>query len=134
MIVLRRAALIAMLVGAAGSVGFLFRAGQRTSRLLLVIMLLWVLAPFVALALADVVSKRWTVLAQAPTRATLYSLMLVVTLGSLAVYVDDAVRPRQAQAAFVFVVVPIASWLLMAIVIPIAALISSRQSRRGDGA
>jgi hypothetical protein len=133
MIVLRRAALIAVLVGAAGSVGFLLRAGQRTPRLVLVIMLLWVLAPFVALALADVVSRRWTVLAQAPTRATLYSLMLVLGLGSLAVYVDDAVRPRQAQAAYVFVMVPLVSWLVMAIAIPIAALRSRRLSRRGHG-
>jgi len=134
MIVLRRAALIAMLIGAAGSVGFLLRAGQRTSRFLLVIMLLWVLAPFVVLALADVVSKRWTVLAQAPTRETLYSLMLVLTLGSIAVYVDDALRPRQAQAAFVFVMVPLVSWVLMAIAIPIAALRSRRRSPRSRGA
>jgi hypothetical protein len=127
MTVLRRAALIAVLVGAAGSVGFLLRAGQRTPRLVLVIMLLWVLGPFVALVVADLVSKRWTVLAQTHTRAMLYSLMLVLTLGSLAVYADDAVRPRKAQAAFVFVMVPIASWLLMAIAIPIAALLSRRR-------
>ena len=124
--VLRRAALIAVVVGAAGSVGFLLRAGQRTSRLLLVIMLLWVLAPFMALVLADVLSKRWTFLAQALMRATLYSVMLVLTLGSLAVYLDDVLRPRQAQAAFVFVVVPLVSWLLMAIAIPIAAVLSRR--------
>ena len=126
MTVLRRPALIAVVVGAAGSVGFLLRAGQRTSRLLLVIMLLWVLAPFIALVVADVVSKRWTVPAQALMRATLYSVMLVLTLGSLAVYLDDALRPRQAQAAFVFVVVPLVSWLLMAIAIPIAAVLSRR--------
>ncbi len=129
MTVLRRGALIALAVGAAGSVGFLLRAGQRPSRLLLMIMGLWVLAPFAALVLADVASKRWAVLAQALTQATLYSVMLVLTLGSLAVYMDDAVRPRQAQAAFVFVVVPLASWLLMAIVMPIAVFLSRRRSR-----
>jgi hypothetical protein len=134
MIVLRRAALIAVLIGAAGSAGFLLRAGQRTSRLLLVIMLLWVVGPFLALVSADVLSKRWTILSQAPTCVTLYSLMLVLTVGSLAVYVDDALRPRQAQAAFVFVVVPLASWLLIAVAIPVAALISRRLSRRGHGA
>jgi hypothetical protein len=134
MIVLRRAALIAVLVGAVGSVGFLLRAGQRTPRFLLVIMVLWVLAPFMALIFAGVISKRWTILARAPAPATLYSLMLVLTLGSLAIYVDDALRPRQAQAAFVFVIVPIASWLTMAVAIPIAALLSRRPPRRGDGA
>ncbi len=127
---LRAAALIAVLAGAVGSVGLLLRAGQRTPRLLLVLFFFWVLSPFVALVLANVVSKRWSVL----TRATLYSVMLVVTLGSLAIYGYDALRPRKAQAAFWYVVVPPASWLLMAIVVPIAALISRRLSRRGDGA
>jgi hypothetical protein len=122
MTVLRRAALIAVLLGAAGSVGFLLRAGQRTSLLLLVIMVTWVLAPFAALVFAGAVSKRWAFL----IRVTLYGVMLVVTLGSLAIYVNDAVRPRQTQAAFVFVVVPLASWLLMAIAIPIAVLVSRR--------
>ena len=127
---LRAAALIAVLAGAAGSVGLLLRAGQRSPRLLLVLFLIWVLAPFVALVLAHVVSKRWSVL----TRATLYSVMLVVTLGSLAIYGYDALRPRKAQAAFWYVLVPPVSWLLVAIVVPIAALISGRLSRRGYGA
>ena len=124
------AALIAVLVGAVGSVGLLLRAGQRTPRLLLVIMATWVLAPFIALLWANVVSKRWSVL----TRVTLYSVMLVVTLGSLAIYGDDALGHRRAQAAFVYVAVPPASWLLIAIVVPLGALIARRRSRRGDGA
>ena len=127
---LRAAALIAVLVGAGGSVGLMLRAGQRTPRLLLVLFVMWVLSPFMALALADVASKRWSIL----TRATLYSVMLVITLGSLAIYGDDAFGHRTAHAAFVYVAVPPASWLLIAIVVPIAALISGRLSRRGDGA
>jgi hypothetical protein len=126
---LRGAALIAVLAGAVGSVGFLLRAGQRTPRLLLVFMALWVLSPFVVLACANVASKRWSII----TRTALHSVMLILTLGSLAIYGHDALRPRKAQAAFVFVAVPPASWLL-AIVVPIAALISRRRSRRADGA
>jgi len=91
-------------------------------------MAIWVLSPFMAVLLADVVSKGWPIL----TRAALYSVMLVLTLGSLAIYGDAALRPR-AKAAFVYVVVPPASWLLIAIVLPIAALISGSLSRRGDG-
>ena len=41
------AALIAVLAGAVGSVGLLLRSGQRTPRLLLVIMAIWVLSPFI---------------------------------------------------------------------------------------
>jgi hypothetical protein len=126
---LRVAALIAVLAGAGGSFGLMLRAGQRTPRFLLVLFAIWVLSPFMALVVANVVSKRWSVL----TRATLYSVMLVVTLGSLAIYGDDALGHRRAQAAFVYVVVPPASWLLIAIVVPIAAFISRRLSRRGNG-
>ena len=129
--VLRAAALIALLVGAVGSVGLMLRAGHRNpSRLLLVLFALWVLSPFIALVLANMISKRWSVL----TRATLYTVMLILTVGSLAIYGDVALGPPRTKAAFVFVVVPPASWLLIAIVVPIAALISGWPSRRGDGA
>jgi hypothetical protein len=77
---------------------------------------------------AHVVSKRWSVL----TRSTLYSLMLVLTVTSLAIYTDAVVRPPRALAAFVFIVVPPISWLLAAVALSIAALISSRRSGRPD--
>jgi hypothetical protein len=74
---LHSAALIAVLAGAVGSDGLMLRAGYRNpSRLLLVLFALWVLSPFIALVLANMVSKRWSVL----TRATLYTVMLVLTV------------------------------------------------------
>jgi biotin transporter BioY len=88
-------------------------------------MMVWVLAPFLALVLADAISKRWPVL----VRTTLYCLMLVLTLGSLAVYINDALRPRKAQAAFVFVAVPLVSWIVIAVAVAVAALVSRRRSR-----
>jgi len=128
---LRVAALIAVLAGAGGSVGLMLYVGRHNdSRLLLVLFAIWVLSPFMALLFAHVVSKRWSVL----TRATLYGVMLVLTFGSLAIYGDVALGPPRAKTAFVFVVVPPASWLLIAIVAPIAALISGKLSRRADGA
>jgi hypothetical protein len=109
----------------------MLRAGQRTPRFLLVLFTIWVLSPFVALAWANVVSTLWAVL----TRAALYGVTLVITLGSLAIYGDVVVvAPPGSAKAFDFVVVPPGSWLLMAIVVPIAALISRRMSHRGAGA
>jgi hypothetical protein len=125
---LRGAALFAVLAGAAGSLGFLLHAGRRTPRFLLVIFVFWVMAPFIALAWAHVVSKRWSVV----TRAALYTVMLVLPLGSLIIYGDDAVRLRSGPRAFVYVLVPPVSCLLMAIVVPAAALISRRRSPRAD--
>ena len=127
---LRVAALIAVVAGAAGSVGLMLRAGQDSPRLLLLLFLIWVLSPFVALVLAHMISKRWAVL----TQTALYFVMLFVTLGSLAIYADDGLGHRRPQAAFVYVAVPPASWLLIAIVVTIATLVSGRRSRRDGGA
>jgi len=95
-----------VVVGAASTVGLFLRAGQRTPRLLLLLMAIWVLSPFIALVLASVVFEALSSL----TRATLYGVMLIVTLGSLANYGDDAMGHRRPQAAFVYVLVPPASW------------------------
>ncbi len=127
---LRAVAMIAVVAGAVGSLGLMLRAGRGTPRLLLFLFVIWVFSPFAAVVLADRVSKRWSVV----TRAALYSVTLVLTLGSLAVYGDIVPRPPGTRPAFVFLVVPLASWLLMAIVVPIAALMSGRLSRRGAGA
>jgi hypothetical protein len=103
-----------------------FAASQRRPPVLMVIFVFWLLAPFAILLLADRFSRGWS----AATRAALYSMMIVVAVGSLAIYIYDAVRPRQAQAAFFYVIVPPASVLLEAIVIPAAAFLSSRNSRK----
>jgi hypothetical protein len=127
--VLRTAALIALLAGATCSVGFMLLAGhQNPSRLLLVLFAIWVLSPFVALVFADIVSKDWSVL----TRATLYGVMLVLTVISLGIYGHVALGLPRTKTAFAFVVVPPASWLLIAITTSVAALISRWRSHRSN--
>jgi hypothetical protein len=123
--VLRAAALIVLAVGATGSLVFMFREGQHTPRLLLVLFTVWVLFPFVVLLWVSMVSKRWLTL----TRITLYCTMVIVALGSLAMYgklVD--VRPAGSANAFLFVALPPASLIFIAIVVSIAALLSRRLS------
>jgi hypothetical protein len=128
---LRTAAFITVVAGAVGSVGLMLRAGQRTPRLLLILFTLWVLSPFAGLLWANMVSKRWSAL----TRVTLSCVTLIVTLGSLAIYAELVdLKPAGSANAFLYVVVPPASWLFMTMVVPMAALISRRLSRRGDGA
>jgi len=126
---MRAVTLIALGVGAVGSLGLMFRADQRTPPFLLVLFFIWVLSPFVAVAWANVISKRWPVL----TRGALYGVTLIITLGSLACYGKLILPPAGSPRAFVFVAVPPASWLLMAIVVSIAALISRRRSGRNSG-
>lgn len=89
----------------------------------------WVLSPFMAAILAHIVSKRWSLL----TRVTLSVVMLVLTVGSLIIYGNTAFGHSTAKVGFVFLVVPLASWLVAAIALPIAAFISGRLSGRGEG-
>lgn len=119
-VTLQATALIATLVGAAGSFSFMLFTGRRNeSRVLLLLFAIWVLAPFVGLLWAFAVSKRRLV----PTHAMLYGLMLILSSASLAIYGFVALGPPRAQPAFAFLVVPPASWLLIAIV----GLLSARR-------
>ena len=116
---LRGVALLAVLVGAVGSFWLMMRAGSRQSSLILIgLFTVWVLTPFVALAYAHTIAKGWPARAQ----ASVYSVMLILTLGSLGIYGYVVLGPPRPQPAFVFLVVPLASWLM----IVIAALISRR--------
>jgi hypothetical protein len=94
--VLRTMALIVLLAGAAGSLGFMFNAGRNQKSILLIALFtIWVLSPFIALQVANVISKRWSIL----TRRTLYFLISFITLGSLVSY-SGALSPPGAKPAF----------------------------------
>lgn len=117
---LRAPSRLAALVGIVGTIGFLLHAGQRTPRLLLLMMAGWVLSPYLILALLDRFGARATA-----TRAALYGVTIFVAAASLAVYGADAVRPLAARSAVPFVLVPPVSWAVIAIVLTLAALRSA---------
>jgi hypothetical protein len=121
---LRTAARIALVVAAVGSLALMFRSIHRNpSRLLIGFFVCWVLGPFVALAAADAWSRRWSTRAQ----ATVHALMLTVALAAVGIYGADAIWPRKAQAAFVYIAAPPALVLFSALVVSSAGLISRRQ-------
>jgi hypothetical protein len=122
---LRTAALIAIPIGAAGAVVLFFRAAEHPPLLLVVLFLLWLLSPFAILAWAHAMSRRWAV----PTQAALHGVTLVIALASLAIYgnVIDVARPGSPKAA-PFVITAPASWLLIAIVVPLAVFVSRRRT------
>ena len=127
--ILRWTGLTAVVAGALGSELFMFHVGRHNkSRLLMAMFALWVLSPFAVLMLTELVSKRWSTL----TRSMLYTVMLVLTFGSLAAYGFVALGPPRAQPAFVFIVFPPVSWLLIATVVAAAALISRKLSNRHE--
>ncbi len=123
---LRASALIAALAGGVGSIALVLWAGRRNdSRMLLVLFAMWVLTPFMVLLLASLVSKRWSVVG----RAALHGVILVYALATLAIYGVFVLGPSSAKSVFAFIVVPPASWLLIAIVVPLAALIAGRLAK-----
>jgi len=107
---LRTVAVLGAVIGAVGSTGLMLASGQHPPLFLVLLFVIWNAAPFAALAWAAMVSPRWSVL----TRLTLYGVTLIVTVASIALYLYRMLYPPQSTAAFMFVAVPIGSWLLMA--------------------
>jgi hypothetical protein len=116
------AALTAM-AGAAASEALMLRVGRRQQSLFLLILFTgWVLSPFIGVLAANFRSKRWTIAAQTALHVT----TLFVASVSIAIYSYVAFGPPLAKPASPFLMVPLASWLLLAIAIPLAARVSKR--------
>ena len=116
-------ALIAVLAAAAGSLALFFRAARHTPPILILMFVIWILVPFAMLLLAHRRAARWP----PELRSVLHVVMVLVALGSLAAYGDDALRPRTAQAAFMYVVVAPLSCAVIAAALGMAALLLRRR-------
>jgi len=80
---IRTLALAILLMGAVGSLYFMFHAGRhQKSFFLIACFTIWVLSPFIALFIANVNSKRWSI----PTGMTFFFVILFITVGSLVSY------------------------------------------------
>ena len=108
---LRTVALILLVVGAVGSLYFMFNASRNQKSIILTALFTcWILSPFLGLFLADKFAKRWTV----KVRAFFYWLMIILTIVSLVGY-SGALNTPTTKNAFVFLVIPFISWLLITI-------------------
>jgi hypothetical protein len=125
--VFRILSFIIVLAGAIVSLRFVLHGGKNNKSVLLVcLFVIWVLSPFIALFLANLVSTKWSVL----VRIALYSIVLLITAGSLIVYAG--VIPAGTKPAFKFLVIPLISWIFILVFIPAAISISRRILRRSD--
>jgi hypothetical protein len=121
---LRPIALVIGVVGAVGSLYFMFSASRhQNSTILIALLTAWILSPFVGFFIAYKFSNHWT----GTARSSLYWLMIILTFVSLVVY-SGAFNSPGTKNAFVFLVVPLISWLLMAIVIGIVRRLSRKNS------
>ena len=115
-----------LFTGAVGSLALMLYAGRSNTHILITIgFIFWVLAPFALLALAERRSSNW-----APaTRATLGTLTWLVVIGSLAIYAYRAAVPPRSTGAFLFVIVPPVSVVLVLVALGIVSGVS-RPSRK----
>ena len=121
-IFLQTTALMVVLVGAAGSLYFMFSAGhEQKSIILLGLFTAWIISPFVGLLISNKISNRWTVSA----RRLLYWLIIVLTIGSLVAY-SGAFNTPETKNAFIFLISPMISWFLIVTVFLIARKISNK--------
>ncbi len=119
---LRTTALIVALVGAVGSLYFMFRAGrEQKSIILLGLFTAWVLSPYIGLFISNKISNRWKV----PARRLLYWLIIVLTISSLVAY-SGAFNTPETKNAFIFLIFPMISWFLIVTVFFIARKISNK--------
>ena len=123
---LRTIAVVVVLAGAVGSLVMTLQAGHKNSSVLLVVLFAsWVLSPFIAFLITNVMSRLWNDL----NRKTLYYIMIFLPVVSLVSY-SGAISPPGMKPAFIFLVVPFISWLFLGIFILIAVS-QSRKKNRG---
>ncbi len=112
----------ALLLGAAGSVSLMARTGRNQQSLLLILMFTaWVLSPFVGLAVANAMRRRWA----APVHMAIYGAMLGVSFISLSVYMLNTLFTRHQPAA-AYLLVPAACWVLIGMAMGTALALGGR--------
>lgn len=115
-------AVLMVLAGAGASIGFTIYTGRNNPSVVLILLFTgWVVSPFIALLLINAVQRR----SELFDRLILYSLMVLLTLGSITIY-SGLWSPPGAKTAFVFLVVPLLSWSLMGTILIAAKLSPSR--------
>src|SRR5664279_5318285 len=113
---MRTVALVVLLMGVVGSLSLVLYNGRNNKSILLIALFVaWVLSPFIGLLIADKDSKGWSDIA----RKTLYIIMLVLSMVSLLSY-SGVLSPAGTKTAFVFLVTPLISWVVISILVLIA--------------
>ena len=108
-------ALIILFAGAISSLVLMFNAGHNQKSILLILLFTgWVLSPFIGLFIADMISKHWL----PKTRLAIFWLIIFITLASLIFY-SGALNVSGTKPAFKFLIVPLISWVLILVIVPI---------------
>ena len=110
---LQTMAMVVAIVGAIGSLYFMFKAGRNQKSILLIsLFAVWLLSPFVGLFLAAKISNRRKI----PARALIYWLLIILSIGSLVAY-SGILASSGTKGAFIFLVAPFTSWVIIVIIL-----------------
>jgi hypothetical protein len=122
--ILRALSLTIVIAGAICSLYYMFNAGRNQKSIILIILFTgWVLSPFISFFIANKIFDRFISFA----RALLYTLIIIITIGSVVTY-SGVFDTNQTKPAAKFLIVPLISWVLLAI----AILITRRFSRNSN--
>lgn len=106
---LRTTVLWVLSIGGLGSLIKTIQAGRNSHSMLLIsLFVIWVLSPFITLLVANLISKKWPFRSQ----VKLYLLSTFIAIVSLMAY-NNIWTAAGTKKAFVFLIVPLLSWLLM---------------------
>ena len=122
---LRTVAITIVLIGAAVSLFFMFNAGRNQKSILLIALFTaWVLSSFVGLLILNKISSHWTA---TTVRTSVLWLMIILTIGSVVAY-SGILIPSGTKTAFIFLVAPLASWILIVTTFLIGRKISNKNN------
>ena len=115
---MKKAALVVAGTGALLSFLLMIHAGRYSMPTILIVLIgMWVLLPYDAMILGNVLAPRWS----PEVGAMLYRMTFLVTIASLIVYAASAFGPPRAKPAFYFVLVPPVALLVLGASLGIAA-------------
>lgn len=98
-----------VIAGALSSLIKTIQAGRNNKSVLLItLFVIWVLSPFTILFIANLISKKWSF----PAQRKLYLLSTFMVIVSLIAY-SGLWTPPDTKNAFIYLIVPLLSWLLM---------------------
>ena len=105
-----RTAAIGLAVALVTSLALMLHAARHQESILLILLFAaWVASPFLGLFYAHSSSKQWS----PSVRATLYALTLAVVFICPGIYACVAFGYMNLKVGFVFLVVPLACWVLI---------------------
>jgi hypothetical protein len=117
-----------LLIGSIASVVLVMYAGRHNTSVLLNILFSgWVLSPFIGFLIANRISGKWHIL----TRTILSWMMILITFVSLLGYCG-ILRLSGTKPAFIFLIIPFVSWILIVAEIGISSMISRKLSEEKE--